>query len=258
MDLTGFADGPPAKVGTSVADLTAGMLAAHGVVLALYARDRTGLGQRVDLAMLDAMASLLTFNAGIYFATGESPRRRGNAHPTIVPYETFPAADGWINLAVANDALWRRFCAAVGRDGWCDDPRFATAAARVENRTVLVPLIGDLIARKPRSHWVERLEAAGIPCGGIRTVGEVCDDPDLAARGLIAELMHPAAGPLRVIDTPIRLSATPGAAVRPPPLLGEHSREILAGIVGLEPAEVDALERIGAIRCQPIGENGPG
>ncbi len=252
MDLTGAAGGPPAKVGTSVADLVTGALAMQGILLALYARERTGRGQRVDLAMIDAMASLLTFNAGIFFATGASPTRRGNSHATIVPYEPFQAADGWITLAVANDALWQTFCRVTGRADWGGDARFRTGAGRVEHRAELVPAIATMIAGRSTADWIERLGAAGIPCGKIRSVGEVCTDPALIARGMITDLPHPTLGPLKTIATPIHLSATPGGAALAPPLLGQHSAEILRDLAGLSPAEIAASEKDGTIRCTPL------
>lgn len=249
MDITGDPNGPPSKIGTSIADLVTGLYAAQGILLALRTRDATGRGEKVDVAMIDAMASLLTFNAGIFFASGKSPVRRGNAHPTIVPYETFRAADGWINIAVANDALWRRFCEACDRKDLFDDPRFAKAADRVANRTILVPIVETMIAAQPRAYWTERLSNAGVPCGAIKTVGEVCTDPGLLARGKIKELAHPTAGPVRVIDTPISFSSTQGGAETPPPLLGQHTRDVLRDLAGLSPDAIEALIAQGVARC---------
>lgn len=255
MDITGEADGPPTKTGTSVADLVTGVMASQGITLALLAREKTGRGQKVDLSMLDAMASLLTFNAGIYFTTGESPKRCGNAHPTIVPYETFRASDGWINIAVANDGLWEKFCAACGQAGLLEDSRFRSAAGRVHYREELVPAIARMIAEKPRAHWVGLLDTVGVPCGEIRTVGEVCTSDQLVTRGMIAEMPHPTAGTVKNIDTPIRLSDTPGGAGTAPPLLGEHTHEILTAIAGLGEEEIDDLERAGIIRRRAQGND---
>ncbi|WP_270937626.1 CaiB/BaiF CoA transferase family protein, partial [Falsiroseomonas oryzae] len=173
MDITGVPDGPPTKVGTSIADLVTGLFASQAVLAALRRRDlQGGRGSRVEVAMLDALASLLTFNAGIYFATGRSPARRGNAHATIVPYETFEAADGWVNIGVANDKFWALFCGVAGCEGLRDDPRFARAPDRVAHRAELLPLLAPLIRAEPRRHWVAALGAAGVPCGEIRRVGE--------------------------------------------------------------------------------------
>ena len=249
MDITGDPDGPPTKVGTSIADLATALYATQAILLALRACDRTGRGQKVEIAMIDAMASLLTFNAGIYFASGRSPVRRGNKHPTIVPYETFRAADGWLNIAVANDALWQKFCSAADTAEMRDDPRFATAPARVENRESLIPLLNDIISRHDRAHWIAALDKAGVPCGEIRTVAEVCTNEALIARGMIRDLPHEKLGSVRIFDTPVKLKATPSAAEIAPPLLGQHTREILTGLAGLSNDEVDRLATAGAIKC---------
>ncbi len=246
MDVTGEADGEPMKVGCPVADLVSGLYAAQGILAALRVRDATGRGQRVDVAMLDAVASLLTYNAGAYFATGESPRRRGNRHPTIVPYAPFRAADGWLNLAVANDALWRRFCAVAGEPALADDPRFAAAPDRVRNADALLPIVERIVAGRTRDEWVAALEAAGVPVGAIRTVGEVLEGPGIAARGKVATLPHPTAGAVRMVDTPVELSACRTGARFAPPRLGEHTREVLAGWAGLGNDEIDRLVASGA------------
>jgi len=227
MDLTGEADGPPTRIGTAIADLTAGLMAAQGVTLALYSRHTTGRGQHVKVAMLDAMASLLTYNAGNYFASGESPRRRGNDHPSVAPYQTLRAKDGWMNLGVANDSLWVRYCDAIKRPDLRDDPRFATAPARVKYRDVLIPIIVDLTAGRTVQEWLDVLGVAGVPCGRIRTVGEVCTNPQLTTRGKVVEHPHPTAETIKMIGLPIELSETPGRIVLSPPLLGEHTEEVL-------------------------------
>jgi crotonobetainyl-CoA:carnitine CoA-transferase CaiB-like acyl-CoA transferase len=242
MDLTGFPDGPPVKVGNSIADLAAGTMAAHGVVLALFARERTGAGQKVEIAMLEVMASLLTYQGQAYLATGKSPRRRGNQHPSIVPYEVFRAADGYLTVGVANNSLWGRFCQALGHPELATDPRFDTEARRVENREVLVPLLGGIFAGAPAADWIERLGKAGVPAGRIRSVGEVLESEHLQARGALVTLTHPTAGAMRMVGPPIRLHGTPGAAAAPAPLLGQHTDEVLAGL-GYAPDAVAALRR---------------
>ncbi|HEY7551704.1 MAG TPA: CoA transferase [Hyphomicrobiaceae bacterium] len=247
MDITGPGDGAPYKVGTAVADLVSGLYAVQGILAALYAARSTGRGQHVDISMYEAMASLLTFNAGIYFATGEAPRRRGNEHPTIVPYETFEAADGWINLGVANDDLWRRFCRAAEAPDLVDDPRFAKAADRVRNRKELVPLVRALVKQRPRDDWMQRLDKAGVPAGAIRTVGEVCDSGLLKGRGMVAEMEHTTAGVVKAVKNAVRLSATPLDAYAAPPQLGQHTREVLTGLLGYSQAEFEALARNGAV-----------
>src|SRR5438874_5883481 len=247
MDITGFPDGPPVKVGTSIADLVAGMSAAHGVTLALLARHRTRRGQKVEISMLDAMAALLTYQAGIYFGTGHKPSRRGNKHPSIVPYEVFKAADAYLTLGVANNSLWERCCTAMDRPDLVKDPRFATEAARVEHRTVLVPLLNEILGERTADEWMKRLEAAGVPAGRIRTVPEVCESEHLKARGMIQALQHPRAGRVTVMGVPIKLHATPGKVTTPPPTLGQHTDQVLASLLKMTPAQVGKLHAEGAV-----------
>jgi crotonobetainyl-CoA:carnitine CoA-transferase CaiB-like acyl-CoA transferase len=247
MDLTGFPDGPPVKVGTSIADLVAGMAAAHAITLALLARTRTRRGQKVEVAMLDVMASLLTYQAGIYFGTGQRPTRKGNQHPSIVPYEVFRTADAYLTLGVANNSLWRQCCAALGRPELAGDPRFDTEAKRVENRGALVPLLNEIFATRSAEEWLKRLEAAGVPAGRIKSVAEVCESEHLKARGMIVRLPHPRAGHVTVMGVPVRLHGTPGAAVAPPPLLGQHTAGVLRRVLGLTPTAVARLREAGVV-----------
>lgn len=228
MDITGDPKGPPTKVGTSIADLVTGLYASHSVLAALMRKSRTGEGGRVDVSMLDAMASLLTFNAGMYFATGESPRRRGNVHPTISPYEPFEASDGWINVGVANDKFWAAFCDVIGRPDLREDTRFETAPKRAASRNDLVAILAPIFARRSRADWLQALAAAGIPCGAIKSVGEVCETQQLTQRGMVQTVSHPAAGDVKFIARPTRFGDEPPAPSTPPPMLGEHTREVLA------------------------------
>ena len=251
MEITGSPDGPPTKVGTSVADLVTGLYATQGVLAALVERDRTGRGARVEIAMLDALASLLTFNAGMYFATGKSPTRRGNAHPSIFPYETFEASDGWLNVGVANDKFWSLFCGAVGAPELLDDARFATAPKRVENRDALHPLLTAIFRVKPRAHWIEALHAAGVPCGAIKTVAEVCESEQLACRGMVVQADHPTAGVVRSIHSPLRFDDRDPDGCSPPPLLGEHTDEILRVLAGETEAAIERLRAEGVIGPRP-------
>ena len=241
MDLTGFADGPPVKVGNSVADLVSGMAAAHGVTLALLSRARTGKGQKVEIGMLDVMASLLTYQAGLYWNGGGRPARRGNQHPSIVPYEVFQAQDAYMTLGVANNSLFDRMCRAIGREELAKDPRFDSEASRVTNREVLVPLLNSIFSTRPASDWLKRLDEAGVPAGRIKTVAEVCDSEHLRARGMFVSLNHPKAGAVTAMGVPIRLWDTPGAAQAPAPLLGQHTDEILTGLLRIPRAKVDKL-----------------
>ena len=246
MDITGDPDGPPVKVGTSIADLVTGLYCAQAVLAGLARCDRTGVGGRVDVSMLDAMASLLTFNAGMYFTTGVSPQRRGNAHPSISPYETFAASDGWLNIAVANDKFWALFCGVLGRPDLRDDTRFARAQDRAADRIALKALLQPIIQARPRSEWVAALSAAGVPCGEIKTVAEVCETPQLLTRGQVQTVQHPAAGAVRHVASAIRFDDAPPPPARPPPRLGEHREELLTEWLGLNPAEIAGLAEQGA------------
>ena len=243
MDITGPRDGPPHKVGAAIGDLVSGLYAVQGILAALHTRNANGAGQHVGISMYEAVASLLTFNASIFFATGNSPRRRGNEHPTIVPYETFEAADGWINLGVANDDLWHRFCGAAERADLQSDARFAKASDRVRNREELVPLIKALIKERTRDEWLQRLDKAGVPSGAIRTVGEVCESELLKARGMVAEMDHASAGTVKAVKNAVHLSGTPADSYTAPPTLGQHTRDVLTGLLGYSASEVDALAR---------------
>jgi crotonobetainyl-CoA:carnitine CoA-transferase CaiB-like acyl-CoA transferase len=244
MSITGAPDGPPYRLGVAIADIVSGIFAAYGVVTALFARERTGRGQMVDVAMLDAVAALLTYQAGNYFASGKAPTRLGNRHPSIVPYETFAAADGEFVLAVGNEDLWRRFCEVADlRLG----ERFATNRQRVTQYDEVRPLIADALRRQPRQYWIERLTAAGVPCGSVRDFAEVFGDPQLAAREMIAELEHAAAGPLKLLGIPVKLSDTPGAVRTPPPRLGEHTDAVLRHDLGLDAGAIARLHATGVV-----------
>jgi formyl-CoA transferase/CoA:oxalate CoA-transferase len=238
MSITGAGDGQPFRLGVAIADIVSGMFAAQGVTTALYARERTGRGQFVDIAMLDSVVALLTYQAGIYFATNAAPPRLGNRHPTIVPYETFRAADGDFVLAVGNDEQWRRFCgvAALG-----DDERFTTNRLRVTNYAALKPLLDARLATKPRAHWIEQLKKAGVPCGGVRDLHEVFSDPQVAARSMMTELDHVKAGVLKLVGTPLKFSETPGEIRTPPPTLGEHTDRVLTHDLGFSADHVSGL-----------------
>jgi crotonobetainyl-CoA:carnitine CoA-transferase CaiB-like acyl-CoA transferase len=246
MDITGEADGPPMKVGTSIADLVTGLYACQSVLAALMKRQRTGEGGRVDVSMLDAMASLLTFNAGMYFASGESPKRRGNVHPTISPYETFEASDGWLNVGVANDKFWSIFCNVINREDLEVDPRFDAAPKRAANRPALFKLLKPIFASRPRDAWLAALHKAGIPCGSIKTVGEVCETAQLLQRDMVQSVRHKAAGDVRFIARPIRFDDLPPAPSNPPPLLGEHTAEVFSEWLGWSPDVLAEFERAGA------------
>ena len=240
MSITGAADGPPYRLGVAIADIVSGMFAAYGVALAHFARERTGEGQQVDVAMLDAVAALLTYQAGNFFASGKVPTRLGNRHPSIAPYETFAASDGDFVLAVGNDEQWRTFCAAAEIN---EDPRFATNRQRVTAYDELRPVIADRLRTRPRQQWIERLTAAGVPCGSVRNLQELFDDPQLAAREMIARVEHATIGALRTLGVNVKLSGTPGSVRTAPPTLGQHTDAVLGGDLRLSAGEIDALRR---------------
>jgi formyl-CoA transferase/CoA:oxalate CoA-transferase len=247
MSITGPADGPGYKVGVAIADLAAGLFAAQGTLIALYERERSGEGQHVDIAMLDSVASLLTYQAGIYFTTGAPPERLGNAHPTVAPYETFRAADGDIVLAAGNDDLWRRFCGVAGLDACAADPRFAKNSDRVRNYRVLRPIVAEVFLRRTRAEWIALLNDAGIPAGSVRNLHEVLTDEQLLAREMVHTLPHASAGSVQVLGTPVKLSATPGAVRSAPPALGEHTDAVLAEDLGLAAGDIAALRAAGVV-----------
>lgn len=246
MSITGAKDGPPFRLGVAISDIASGMFAAQGITMALLARERTGKGQRVDIGMLDATAALLTYQAAIYFATGQPPGRMGNRHPTIVPYETLPAADGEFVVAVGNDDQWRRFCGVIDSGTLAAEERFATNRGRVAHYDELRPLLAERLRTRPRAEWVARLKAAGVPCGAVRDLGEVLQDEQLDARDMIQALEHSAAGAIKVLGVPIKLSDTPGAVRTAPPLLGQHTDGVLSEL-GMSPGEIAALRTSGTV-----------
>jgi crotonobetainyl-CoA:carnitine CoA-transferase CaiB-like acyl-CoA transferase len=247
MSITGDADGPPYRLGVAIADIVSGMFAAHGIVLALYARERTGKGQHVDVAMLDAVTALLTYQAGLVFATSRPPGRLGNRHPMITPYETFDAADGEFVVAVGNDDQWRRFCDVAGLPHLAHDPRFARNRDRVTHYADLRPLIAAALKARPRSVWLEGLTRAGVPTGSVRGIDEVLADPQIAAREMVVELTHATVGRIQQLGVPIKLSETPGGVDTPPPLLGQDTARVLRDVIGLDTHDVERLRREGAI-----------
>jgi crotonobetainyl-CoA:carnitine CoA-transferase CaiB-like acyl-CoA transferase len=228
----------------AITDMLSGMFAAQGITAALFARERTGVGQLVDIAMLDAVAAVLSYQAHGYFATGVAPQRIGNRHPSIVPYETFPACDGEFVLAVGNDAQWRRCCDVVGLP---HEERFATNRDRVARHAELKPLLDERLRTGTRAHWIERLTAAGVPCGAVRDMREVFEDPQLAAREMAVEIDHATIGPLRVLGTPFKLSNTPASVRTAPPTLGQHTEAVLMHDLGLSAGHVAALRGKGVI-----------
>lgn len=247
MSITGATDGPPFRLGVAIGDIATGLFAVESILAALFARERTGRGQRVDIAMLDAVTALLTYQASILFATGAAPARMGNRHPSIAPYDTFPAADGGFVLAVGNDDQFGRVAGLIGEPGLAADPRFATNAARVLNHVALRAILVRAFSTRRRDDLLRDLTAAGVPCSAVRGVAEALADPQLAAREMIIPLEHATAGPIRVLGTPLKLSETRAGVWTPPPILGQHTNGILGTDLGLTPSEIQALREAGVV-----------
>jgi crotonobetainyl-CoA:carnitine CoA-transferase CaiB-like acyl-CoA transferase len=234
MSLTGVPDGEPMKVGVGIADVMTGMYATVGMLAALQHRDKTGEGQHIDISLLDSQIAWLV-NAGTnYLAERQLPTRLGNGHPNIVPYQVFPTADAPMILAVGNDAQFRRFCQVADTEALADDQRFATNVQRIAHREVLCPQISELLRTRPRSHWLQALEQAGVPCGPVNDLEDVFNDPHVIARG--AELRMPCewaqGGEIRLLANPLKMSATPPSYRRPPPRLNEHAQSVLDDWLG--------------------------
>jgi crotonobetainyl-CoA:carnitine CoA-transferase CaiB-like acyl-CoA transferase len=251
MSVTGEPDGAPGggpqRAGVPIADIITGMYASIAICAALAHRAQSGQGQHLDLALLDSQIALLAYQNTNYFATGKPPRRIGNLHPNIVPYQPFRAADGEVILACGNDNLYRKFCEAAGCTELATDARFATNGKRVENRDELARLLGAIFARRSKKEWVELLDAAGVPNGPINDIAQVFAEPQVKARGVRIEVEHPVAGKLPMVASPMRFSGTPLEHKRPPPLLGEHTEEVLRELLGKGAEELARLRESGAI-----------
>lgn len=251
MSLTGRSDDEtgagPVKVGVALTDILTGLYSAVAVLAALNQRERSGLGQHIDMALLDVQVACLGNQALNYLTTGVAPKRLGNAHPNIVPYQDFPTADGDFILTVGNDGQFRKFCEVAGHPEWADDPRFASNRARVAHRGELIPLIRQATVFRTTAEWVAALEQAGVPCGPINDLAQVFADPQVIARGLRVELPHPLAGSVPQVASPIRLSETPVEYRNAPPLLGEHSEQVLREWLGMAASEVSALRERGVL-----------
>lgn len=251
MSLTGRPDGEegagPVKVGVALTDILTGLYSTVAILAALSHREQHGGGQHIDMALLDVQVACLANQAMNYLTTGTSPRRLGNAHPNIVPYQDFPTADGDFILTVGNDGQFRKFAEVAGQPQWADDPRFATNKLRVANRAELIPLIRQATVFKTTAEWVSQLERAGVPCGPINDLAQMFADPQVQARGLAIDIPHPLAGSVPQVASPIRLSETPVEYRNAPPLLGEHTEQILADVLGLEAEVIQRLREAGVL-----------
>ncbi|KFX70763.1 CoA-transferase [Pseudomonas taeanensis MS-3] len=251
MSLTGRPEGEagagPVKVGVALTDILTGLYSTAAMLAALASREQTGKGQHIDMALLDVQVACLANQAMNYLTTGTPPRRLGNAHPNIVPYQDFPTADGDFILTVGNDGQFRKFCEVAGLTALADDPRFSTNKARVANRTELIPLIRQATVFKTTSEWVTALEKAGVPCGPINDLQQMFADPQVLARGLRIDLPHPLGGSVPQVASPIRLSETPVQYRNAPPLLGEHTEQVLQQWLGMSTEQIAALRQAGVL-----------
>jgi crotonobetainyl-CoA:carnitine CoA-transferase CaiB-like acyl-CoA transferase len=253
MSITGHPGGPPTKLGVPIADIAGGMFAAYAVVAALYARERDPerRGQYIDTSMLGGQVAMLTYQAGILFTTGKVPEMLGNAHPIVAPYDTYPTADGYVNIAVGNDAIWQRFCRAMDLEAYCDDERFLTNAGRITNLAECNQVVNAALGRFTTEEVVRRLDAAAVPCGPINDVRQVFEDPQVIQQELVRSVSHSSLGEVTVAGFPYHFSGTPLQNRYGPPLLGEHSREILAEL-GYDEGTIEAWCASGAVQQAEI------
>jgi formyl-CoA transferase len=248
MSFTGDPEGPPMKVGVAIVDITAGLFACSAILAALRHREKTGVGQYVDISLLDSVVSWLANVGSNYLVSGQLPRRYGNGHPNIVPYEPFKTKDGtYIALAVGNDQQWQKFCRLSGLNGVSEDPRFATNPERVRNREALIPLVAEKMLDRTGEEWLRELDHLKIPCGPINTFDKVFSDPHVLSRRMVADVPHPTAGTVKMVASPMKLSETPCDINKHPPLLGEHTDEILQEMFGYGADKIAELRQDGVI-----------
>jgi crotonobetainyl-CoA:carnitine CoA-transferase CaiB-like acyl-CoA transferase len=246
MDLTGYPDQPPAKVGTSISDIVAGMYACQGILLALLVRHRTNKGQFIDISLLDSTLSLLTYQSLMYLTTGKAPGRMGTRHPSIVPYESFQVKDGFVNIGVTNQKQWTAFCRVLGVPDLATDPNFATMKERLAHYDALKGIVTPRLLAMTRQEAMARMSEAEIPVGPVNTLAETLSDPHIQAREMIRELTHPEYGPIKQLGLPIKMSETPGRVEGPPPRFGEHNDELLS-MLGYENDVIEECRRLGVI-----------
>lgn len=243
MSITGTPDGEPVKVGVAIIDLVAGLMLGKAISAALFAREKLGVGQRIDTSLLEAeVASLINVGSN-YLVGGKIPTRWGNAHPNIVPYQNFKTADGYLVIGVASETIWKRFCAALGREDLSGDARFATNSKRVEHRTELIELLAAIFLQRGNESWFKLLTQAEVPCAPVQTVDQVFQAPQVLQRGMLMEMDHPTAGKVRMAGIPVKFSLTPASVRMPPPLLGEHNESVLKDWLGMTPDEIEDLKK---------------
>lgn len=247
MSLTGEPNGSPQKVGVPVADLFAGLYGCIGILAAVNHRNSTGQGQQIDIGMLDTHVAWLANQGMNYLATGENPPRLGNQHPNIAPYQEFPTKDGYIILAVGNDPTFERFCKAFGQEALLADPRFATNPIRVQNRQLVTDTLTPVMKSKTTAEWIDALEALKIGCGPINTLEQVFADPHVQAREMVVEMAHGSGETVQVIANPVKLSATPPSYRSAPPVLGEHTQDVLTAVLNMSAADIAALKEKGIV-----------
>ncbi|MEE8370344.1 MAG: CaiB/BaiF CoA-transferase family protein, partial [Dehalococcoidia bacterium] len=243
MSITGETDGPPVRPGVSLGDITAGLYTAIGVLTALHERQDSGRGQMVDISMLDCQIAILESAFTRYFVTGETPKAVGTRHPLATPFQAFPTNDGWIVLAIAwgVENQWELFCVAIGRPDLIDDPRFGTPGLRTRNHGILEPMLNEALKQKTTEEWLREFDPIGVPCGSLNTIPEAAAHPQVAARNMLVDVPHPNGFSLRVPDTPVRLSRTPGGVQGPPPALGEDTDTVLSSLLGMSDSEIAEL-----------------
>ena len=247
MSITGPADGEPIRAGVAIADLSSGIFAFGAIMAALYARERNGEGQQIDISLLDSQVALMSYVASNYLISGDAPKRYGNAHPNIVPYEVLQAADGYMAFAAGNDGQWRTFCEAVGHQDWLEDDRFATNPGRTRNRAILIPLLNDLFRERTIAQWTTLCEQIGLPAAGINAMPAVFNDPQVQARALKVDYESPDGEIIPMVASPLKIPTNPARVRLGPPLLGEHTEQVLIELLGYDKHMIEQLRASGVI-----------